>query len=124
RFIRALCEGSEVPLFGGGMLRRDFTYVGDVVDANLLAASAPLSGHRAFNIGGGNRATHGQALALPAELTGRKAVVTQDDRPRGPGRETGADTTRARAELGFVPKVTLRDGLARQVAWSRDVVLP
>ncbi len=84
-----------------------------------LSIARPVSSEVATLSAMGNRASSGEALALSENVLGRKAVVRHQERPRGHERETGADTARARAELAFAPSVSLRERLARQVAWAR-----
>ena len=119
RFARALERDEPLTVYGDGAQRRDFTYVDDAVAANLLAATVERAGG-VYNVGGGAVCRLDEAIELLAELTGRRPRI--DRRPAAPGdvRSTSADTARARAELGFAPAVTLREGLARQVDWIRD----
>lgn len=115
RFLVAVERGEEIALFGGGRMRRDFTYVSDAVDATVAASSAVGAGG-AYNVGGGNQATNADLLAHVEALLGKRARIVLADRPRGDARETAADITRARVDLGFAPKVSLQDGIARQAA--------
>jgi nucleoside-diphosphate-sugar epimerase len=116
RFIEAALAGRPVVVYGDGGQTRDFTYVGDVVRANLLAMAAPVEGE-AINIGGGRRVSLDAALELIGMATGRRLRI--DRRPPRPGdaRHTGADGTRAEALLGYRPETDLATGLAAQVAW-------
>jgi nucleoside-diphosphate-sugar epimerase len=106
-------------VYGDGGQTRDFTYVGDVVRANLLAMTAPVAGE-AVNIGGGRRVSLHEALELIGAATGRRPQV--DRRPLRPGdaRHTGADGTRAEALLGYRPETDLAAGLTAQVAWVTE----
>jgi UDP-glucose 4-epimerase len=116
RFIQAALEDRPILVYGDGEQTRDFTYVADAVEANLLALKAPVAG-RVFNIGGGSRVSVNEMLRTLEAVLGRR--VRREPRPEQPGdvRHTWADTTRARDLLGFTPCVPLRAGLEQQVAW-------
>ena len=115
RFIEAALAGRPIVVYGDGGQTRDFTYVDDVVRANLLAMTAPVEGE-AVNIGGGRRVSLAEALELIGTATGRRPRI--DRRPPRPGdaRHTGADGTRADALLGYRPETDLATGLPAQVA--------
>jgi UDP-glucose 4-epimerase len=116
RFIEAALAGRPVVVYGDGEQTRDFTFVDDVVRANLLAMTAPVEGE-AINIGGGARVSLNEALDLVGEATGRRLRI--DRRPALPGdaSHTAADGTRGEALLGYRPDTDLTTGLAAQVAW-------
>jgi len=118
RFIQAALLDRPIVVYGDGEQTRDFTYVADAVEANWLALSPAASG-QVFNIGGGSRSSVNQVLATLEAILGRP--IRREVRPPQPGdvRHTWADTARARELLGFFPRVSLRDGLARQVEWLR-----
>jgi len=120
KFIRAMLRDEPFPLFGGGEQTRDFTFVGDVVEATVRAAEAPPGG--VFNMSGGSRLTVRQAIATVEELIGRPARLDRQGWQAGDVHHTWADASAARRVLGFVPKVALRDGLAAEVAWLRESV--
>jgi len=118
RFIDAVLDDRPVPLFGDGEQVRDFTYVGDVVAANLAAGVADTAPGTVINVAGGGSATVNSLLDLLGEISGRP--VTIDHQPEQPGdvRATGGSIEQARALLGWVPVVPMRDGLAAQFAWQ------
>jgi UDP-glucose 4-epimerase len=112
RFARA-CLAGEAPLvFGDGEQTRDFTFVGDAVAANLLAADAPRAAGEVMNVAGGRRVSLNQLLREIRELT--HAQVEARYQPARPGdvRDSLADLLRARELLGYEPQVDLRTGLA------------
>jgi UDP-glucose 4-epimerase len=117
RFISAGLEGNPITVLGDGFQIRDFTYVGDVVEATVLAAERGVSGS-VYNIGGGTPVALIDAIHTIEERIGRQIVIEYQHQARGDARRTGADTTRAREELGFAPSVSLEEGLARQVEWA------
>ncbi|MFC2029420.1 NAD-dependent epimerase/dehydratase family protein [Chloroflexota bacterium] len=117
KLIRAMLRDEPFPLYGDGQQTRDFTFVSDVVQANILAADAPPG--RVFNVAGGSRVTVNQVIETLEELIGRSARLDRQERRVGDQRHTWADTTAARQVLGYVPRVGLRDGLAAEIAWLR-----
>jgi nucleoside-diphosphate-sugar epimerase len=115
RFIAAIGRGEPIPIYGDGEQTRDFTFVADIVQANILAMKEGADG--VFNIGGGSRETLNQILVTLGEVIG--PFQTERRPPQaGDVRHTWADTTRAREILGYAPTVSLREGLAAQVAWQ------
>ena len=117
RFIRAIAAGEPIPLYGDGAQSRDFTYVDDIVRANVLAALAPLRG-TAINIGGGARIALRDVLDVLQEAVGQRAQLLYRAPQKGDVAHTAADCGRAQRLLGFVPAVDISEGLHRQVAWQ------
>ena len=120
KFIRAMLRDEPLSLYGGGEQTRDFTFVDDVVEANVRAVDAPPGG--VFNISGGSRVTVNQVIATLEDLIGRPARLDRQGWQAGDQHHTWADASAARQALGFAPKVGLRDGLAAEVAWLRGIV--
>jgi nucleoside-diphosphate-sugar epimerase len=118
RFLKAHRDGTEIRVFGDGEQTRDFTFVSDAVAATRSAADRGRAGH-VYNIGGGQRVTLNHALSLIAEVAGRPTRVVREETQKGDMRDTFADTSAARRDLGFVPTVSLADGLAREWEWIR-----
>jgi UDP-glucose 4-epimerase len=119
RFARAVLRGERIQLYGDGTQSRDFTYVDDIVAANIAAARSDAAGE-VFNIGGGSRTTINETIAILGELAGRAPLVNYEDRQKGDVGHTAADTSAARGTLGFTPKVPLKEGLRREVDWLRE----
>ncbi len=119
RFLKALFADEEILIYGDGEQTRDFTYISDAVEANLLALREAAVG-KVFNIGGGSRVTVNAILELLAKVMGRKPKVRYQGLQRGDMRHTYADIRRARELLGFSPKVPLEEGLKRQGAWVEE----
>jgi UDP-glucuronate 4-epimerase len=117
RFCKAAIAGEPLIVFGDGSQSRDFTYVADVVEATRAAASVPGAAGRAYNVGGGSRVSVRQALELLRVLAGRALEVRYEERQRGDVRHTGADTERAREELGYRPRIAFEQGLRAQFEW-------
>jgi UDP-glucose 4-epimerase len=116
RFIRAALEGRPIHLYGDGGQTRDFTYVADIVTALVAAGDRGRPGG-VYNIGGGSRISILDVLALIERLTGRPLDIRREPAQKGDMRDTFADTTRARADLGFAPAFTLEQGLAAECEW-------
>ena len=115
KFIRGALQGEEIVLYGDGEQSRDFTYIDDIVAGNLLAAEKAPSGS-VYNLGGGAVVTVNSVLRILEEVVG-PLKVKRIEAQRGDARHTGADTSRARAELGFAPAVALGEGLRREARW-------
>ena len=122
-FVDALLGGRDPIVHGDGLQSRDFTYISDVVDANLAAAHAPAgrcAGH-VYNIAGGASCTLLDVLRILGDLLG---VVPDpqfvEPRP-GDVRHSRADASAAARDLGFQTRVGLADGLARTVDWLRSL---
>jgi UDP-glucose 4-epimerase len=121
KFIRATLRGEPITLYGDGEQTRDFTFVQDAVTATIAAAERGVSG-RVYNIGGGSRVSVNQVLELIGRIAGRKPLVTVDAAQKGDMRHTYADTSLARADLGFAPSVGLEQGLAAELTWLSELL--
>jgi UDP-glucose 4-epimerase len=120
RFLRAVLQGQPISVFGDGEQTRDFTYVDDAVAATIAASERGVPG-RAYNIGGGSRVTVNQVIDMIGQVTGRAVRVERGPEQKGDMRDTYADTSLARADLGFSPSVSLLDGLAAEARWLESM---
>jgi UDP-glucose 4-epimerase len=121
RFASA-CLASQAPVvFGDGEQTRDFTFVGDAVSANLLAAEAPGAPGEVINVAGGRRVSLNQLLAEIREITGAKILPRHEAARPGDVRDSLASLERARELLGYEPQVELRTGLATTVEHLESV---
>ncbi|MCH7549760.1 MAG: NAD-dependent epimerase/dehydratase family protein, partial [Candidatus Krumholzibacteriota bacterium] len=119
-FSQAMLEGKPIRIFGDGEQTRDFTFVDDVVAANLAAMD--YSGeNKVFNVGGGSRVTINHVLDVIGEHIRRDLDIRYVERQRGDVTHTYADISLAAAELGYEPGVALEEGLAREMEWIRAV---
>jgi UDP-glucose 4-epimerase len=116
RFFTAILDGKPLVQFGDGLQTRDFTFVADAVTATATAAVRGVPG-RVYNIGGGARVSLREVFDLIARVSGRKVTIDQQGPQKGDMRDTYADTTRAQADLGFAPSVTLEEGLRAMWQW-------
>lgn len=117
RFCKAILEHQPIRVFGDGYQTRDFTYVSDVVEANIRAASVDAAVGQVFNIAGGSRATMHNIITALREMSGQPVRVEFIEKQHGDVRDTFADTTQARRILGYEPLVPLREGLAQEFAY-------
>lgn len=121
RFISALLSNERPVIYGDGEQSRDFTYIDNVVFANLSAASAKEASGKVINVANGQRITLNQLLAELKELTGKQDVTAEYLEPRvGDVRHSLADITMARELLGYESKVDLREGLRRTIDWFKS----
>jgi len=120
RFILALESGERPVIYGDGEQTRDFTYVANVVEANLLAAQAPAASGKIFNIANGKSISINELIAILKQLTGRTEVETQYEEPRiGDVRDSLADLSAASSGLGYQPRVGLEEGLRLTLDWCK-----
>lgn len=123
KFLRAAIAGEPITVYGDGEQTRDFTFVSDAVEANLAAAVNGVPGH-VYNIGGGSRVSVNQVLEMIGRVSGRAPLVAVEPDQKGDMRHTYADTSRARAELGFTPQVGLEEGLTAEYRWLSSIEQP
>jgi UDP-glucose 4-epimerase len=118
RFIKAGLEGKKIEIYGSGNQTRDFTFVLDIVSANILAAESQAYG--AFNIGGGHRITLLEAVSQIEKVIGRPLKIEMTSEQKGDVQDTLADITKAKKELFWSPSYDLTSGLSLQVEWMKD----
>lgn len=116
RFIRAAMDGRPITLYGDGEQTRDFTFVKDAVAATIAAGERGAKG-RAYNVGGGSRVSINHVLDMVGQVTGRKLDVRREPAQKGDMRDTFADTSFAKADLGFAPQVSLEEGIEAEYRW-------
>jgi nucleoside-diphosphate-sugar epimerase len=121
RFMSALCNEDQPIIYGDGEQTRDFTYVSNVVKANLVAAESPQAVGKVINIANGAQITLNELLEVMKKITGRTDVTAHYE-PLRPGdvRHSLADLTLARSILGYEPEVDLETGLRLTYEWWRD----
>lgn len=114
-FLTRVAKGEAPTVHGDGLQSRDFTFVADVVRANLAAAAGPPeSSGEVYNVGGGGRTTLLDLLAAIGEVLGREGVKPEFTPPRaGDVRDSQADIAKAERLLGWTPEVSLHEGLRR-----------
>jgi len=121
RFISTLLSNERPVIYGDGEQSRDFTYIDNVVAANLKAAFAPDASGKVINVANGQRITLNELLAELKDLTGKQDVTPEYREPRvGDVRHSLADITLAQQFLGYESKVDLREGLQRTIDWWKS----
>ena len=121
RFLRATMAGEPITLYGDGDQTRDFTFVSDAVAATVSAATRGVPG-RVYNIGGGSRVSINDVLSIIGRVAGRKPLIQGDPVQKGDMRHTFADTSRARADLDFTPRIGLEEGLTAEYKWLTSIL--
>ena len=119
-FITAMLQGEPPTVHGDGLQSRDFTYVSNVVHANLLAATAPGVAGRLFNIACGQRYTLLNLIAILDEIVDAHVTPIHTDPRPGDVRHSLADVAAAQEALGYRAEVDFNEGLRRTVAWYRQ----
>lgn len=119
RLVEAALGGDPFPLYGDGSHVRDFTFVGDVVDANVRAARADVSGGVVLNVCGGGSTRMSDLIDAVSAAVGRDVQVHQLPEQPGDVHRTGGDSAKAAELLGWTPTTTLVDGIALQAEWHR-----
>lgn len=123
RLCEAALGGEPFPMLGDGSQIRDFTYVTDVVRANLAAAIADVPSGTFVNVAGGTQISLREVIDFIGSLAGHEVPVIQKASQRGDVRRTGGSTERARARLGWQADVTIEEGLASQFDHARRLKL-
>ena len=120
RFFSAVLDGRPLVQYGDGLQTRDFTFVDDIVTATASAAVRGTPG-RVYNIGGGSRVSLRDVFDMIGRVSGRPIRTEQQPAQKGDMRDTYADTSRARADLGFEPSVDLETGLRAMFSWMEAI---
>lgn len=121
RLCRSVLAGDEFPMYGDGEQTRDFTYIDDIVQANIDAAERGRAGG-VYNLGGGTRISMNEVIAMIEEIAGRKANIRHETRQRGDVTHTAADVARARRDFGFAPRFDLRAGLTCELGFVEKLL--
>ena len=117
KFVRAILNGDEIAVFGDGTQTRDFTYVDDAVEANILAANNDVVGE-VFNVGGGSRIRVNELIGMMENIIGKKAKVKYIEKQKGDVRDTWADVSEAREKMRWKPRANIEEGLKKYINWK------
>lgn len=120
-FIRSILTNQPIRVFGNGEQLRDFTYIDDIVNANIAAATSDVSPGAVLNIAGGSNVSVNEILGLLGEISGRQIVVERTDKVAGDVFRTGGATDAARSLLNWKPNTSLEEGLSRQYRWMERI---
>jgi UDP-glucose 4-epimerase len=119
--VRALQAGEQPVIYGDGEQSRDFTYISNVVDANLRAAESSAANGKTINIGNGESVTINELLQTLKELTGKQSVTAEYRGARaGDVRHSLADLSLAESVLGYTSRVGLEEGLRLTLDWWKN----
>lgn len=118
KFMHSIASGKTIIRYGDGSQTRDFTYIDDIVSANLLAAGSRYEGE-VFNIGGGNRIRLGDLISLMESVTGKKAVIQTESLQKGDVTDTWASTEKAKSLLHWAPSTDIEQGLKKYWEWMK-----
>jgi nucleoside-diphosphate-sugar epimerase len=118
-FIPAVLQGRRPTIHGDGLQSRDFTYVKNVAEANLLACTAPGVGGQVFNVACGDRITVNSMLQQINQITGKDISPIYGEPRAGDIKHSQADITRAKEHLGYAPKFSFEEGLRYTIEWYR-----
>ncbi len=119
-FVTAILNGQSPTIFGDGAQSRDFIFVGNVVQGNLLAAQVPQAAGKIFNLGEGRQTSLLELLHVLSDLLGKSVRPNFEPARVGDVRESLADITQARTVLGFEPKISLTEGLQQTIQYYRS----
>ena len=121
RFIKAILKGDTIHIYGDGKQTRDFTFVADAVQANISAMTNGTPGG-VYNIGGGSRISVNEVLAILGRISGIEPKISYEERQKGDVQDTCADTTLAKKELLYEPKVGIEEGLRQEYEWLKGLM--
>ncbi len=119
KFIKAILSKEQITIFGDGTQTRDFTFVLDVVNANILAAESKVVGE-IFNVGGGNRITVNDLIREIEKSTGKQAKINYMEKQKGDVENTWADTEKVQQILGWQAKTMISKGLESYIGWVME----
>jgi nucleoside-diphosphate-sugar epimerase len=122
KFIVSLLNSKSPPIYGDGDQERDFTYIDNVVDANILSLSKDSLGGEVFNIAGGKPYSVNQLFKTIQELTAKNIKPEYSEPRPGDVRKTCADISKAKELLGWQPKINFKQGLKETVNWFKDSI--
>lgn len=123
KFFKAAIKGESISIYGDGQQTRDYTFVQDIVAANLAAGEAPAAIGEVFNIGGGSRVTLIELLDMMEQVMGQPIARQHLANAVGDARHTSADISKAEKLLGYVPQVSLAEGLTQEWHWIKDLYI-
>jgi len=116
KFVKAILNNERIPIFGDGTQTRDFTFVDDIVEANILAAESNIKGE-VFNIGGSSKISVNELIKKIEEILGKKAIIENIEKQKGDVKDTFADISKAEKILKWKPKIGINKGLEKYSKW-------
>jgi UDP-glucuronate 4-epimerase len=119
KFAAKMARGERIPLYGDGGTRRDYTFIGDIVSGIRAALDYEGAPYSIMNLGRGATVSLADLVAALEDILGVEALIDRQGEQPGDVPQTWADISKARAELGYEPRTSLRDGIAAFVEWLR-----
>ncbi len=120
KFIQAVLKSEEIIIYGDGKQTRDFTYISDIIDANIKAMESDIIGE-VFNIGGGAQIALNETLKILEQITAKSPKVKYIEEQKGDVKDTKADISKAKKMLGYEPQIQLSQGLQEEVNYIKRV---
>ncbi|MCC5896781.1 MAG: NAD-dependent epimerase/dehydratase family protein [Phormidium sp. GEM2.Bin31] len=121
KFLKAALDNEPISVYGDGQQTRDFTFVQDIVAANLAAAEAPGAIGEVFNVGGGSRISLRDTISMMEEIVGEPIPINYTESSKGDARHTSADVSKAQQILSYQPQVSLQEGLKQEWEWLQQL---
>lgn len=118
KFIKANLSGDEILVFGDGNQIRDFTFISDIIDANLKCMESKIHGN-VLNIGGGKTYSIIEILSMIEEITGLTNKLIFTSKQKGDVKRTESDITNAKKIIDYFPKINVFEGLTNQIKWMK-----
>ena len=118
-FVKNILEGKKIKMFGSGDSKRDYTYVGDIIDGIVAAMNKGFK-FEIINLGDSKPVLLKEFIALIEKVTGKKAIIEQVEEQKGDIKATWADISKAKKLLNYEPKVSIEKGMKRFVAWYNN----
>lgn len=120
KFLKAATEGKQISIFGDGKQTRDFTYIGDVIEAILAALRKGKKGE-VYNIGGGHRKKLVDILPVLEDICQKKIKIKWEEKQKGDVAHTLADIDKAHKDFNYLPQTSLSDGLKEEWIWLQSL---
>jgi nucleoside-diphosphate-sugar epimerase len=117
KFIRSILKDEEIVVYGNGEQTRDFTYISDIVDANISAMKSDCPPGEVFNIGGGSTISVNDTINILGSIHNKKIKVKHIETQKGDVTHTSADISKAKKLLGYAPKIAITQGLKEEYEW-------
>lgn len=118
KFAKLIESAQSIPVFGDGSMRRDFTYIDDIIDG-VMRAVKNCEGYEIYNLGESRPVRLDELIRAIEEALGKKAIINRLSVPPGDVKQTYANITKAKEKLGYNPQTEISDGLAEFVKWLR-----
>jgi UDP-glucose 4-epimerase len=120
KFMKSILFNEEIVIFGDGNQTRDFTYIDDVIDATIKAATNGKNGE-VYNIGGGSRIRLNDVLNLLERITEKKIKIRRTEPQKGEMPHTLASIEKAKRDLSYLPQTKIEDGLLNEWEWIKNI---